>query len=420
MILGSVHSECEPRSRVRPPRCFLNLAVRDETIRAALQQTSWDLLACSIPSNVLLLSGYWPAAGYSVALATRDGKIILVVPEDEHELAERSWADEVASYCPVPLDRLATAEEPVFEAVREVKRDLRITADRIGFEQTEAFEPAGAAPNLFRGSAVRLLRRTFPSAALAPADELLAQLRAVKTVAEIQHIRTACAIAAQAFIHGSRQLRTGMTEANAAAVFRVPLSSCLSNFPQVNRCDGFVFCMSGPNSARAYGPHSRSRARNIQPGDLVIARCHSYADGYWADVARTYHIGPVEGTKQKMLEAVLAARDAVLTEIRPGQKAADLDRVARAVFEAHDLAGAFKHPAGHGAGFGALDHTARPRLHPRSEDLLQEGMVLKLDPGVYLDKYGGVRTSDMVAVTEDGAEVLSSFHWNIADMTLNV
>ena len=84
-------------------------------IRRALDQTNWDLLACSMPSNVLLLSGYWPAAGYSLALATRDGQIILIVPEDEDELAERSWADEVATYCPAPLDRLMTAEEPVFE-----------------------------------------------------------------------------------------------------------------------------------------------------------------------------------------------------------------------------------------------------------------------------------------------------------------
>src|SRR5437764_6695442 len=196
--------------------------VRDEVIRRALDQTNWDLLACSMPSNVLLLSGYWPAAGYSLALATRDGLIALIVPEDEDEVAERSWADEVATYCPAPLDRVMTAEEPVFELFAELKRKLGIAADRIGFEQAEAFEPAGYAPNLFRGSAARVLRRAFPSATLAPADELLAKMRAVKTVAEIQHIRTACMVAEQAFLDGSRQLRPGLTEAQIAAAFRVP------------------------------------------------------------------------------------------------------------------------------------------------------------------------------------------------------
>ena len=77
--------------------------VRDELIRRALEQTNWDLLVCAMPSNVLLLSGYWPAVGYSVALATRDGRIVLMVPEDEDDLAEQSWADEVVTYAPAPL-----------------------------------------------------------------------------------------------------------------------------------------------------------------------------------------------------------------------------------------------------------------------------------------------------------------------------
>lgn len=393
--------------------------VRDEVIRRALDQTNWDLLACSMPSNVLLLSGYWPAAGYSLAIATRDGLIALVVPEDEDEVAERSWADEVATYCPAPLDRVVTAEEPVFEVFAAVKRDLGITADRIGFEQAEAFEPAGYSPNLYRGSAARVLRRAFPSATLAPADELLAQMRAIKTVAEIQHIRTACTVAEQAFLHGSRQLRTGLTETQIAAAFRVPLSSCLPQHEQVTRCDGFTYCMSGPNSASGFGPYSRSRSRRIERGDLVIIRCHAYADGYWADTARTYHMGPLAGRKQQMFQAVLAARDAVLAAIQPGITGAELDHIARMAFEAHNLGAAFKHPAGHGAGFGALDHTARPRLHPKSDDVLEAGMILKLEPGAYLDEHGGVRESDMIAVTEEGAEVLTPFHWNIADLTLN-
>jgi Xaa-Pro dipeptidase len=400
-------------------RCSLNPLVRDEEIQRAMEQTNWDLLACSMPSNVLLLSGYWPAAGYSLALAGRDGRIVLIVPEGEDAVAEHSCADEVATYSPIPLDRLVTAEEPVFETFAEMKRRLGISADRIGFEQAEAFEPAGYAPNLFRGSAARLLRRAFPSAALAPADELLAQMRAVKTVAEIGHIRTACGIAGQAFLLGSGQLYPGVTEAQAAAAFRAPLSSCLSEYGDVNRCDGFTFCMSGPNSASAYGPYSRSRSRTIERGDLVIVRCHSYADGYWADAARTFHIGPLHGTQQVMYEAVFAARDAVLGAIRAGVRAAELDKVARTVFESHDLGPAFKHPTGHGAGFGALDHTARPRLHPKSEDVLEVGMIVKIEPGAYLENFGGVRIADMVAVTDSGPEVLTPFQWNMADVSLD-
>jgi Xaa-Pro aminopeptidase len=375
-------------------------------------------MACSMPSNVLLLTGYWPAAGDSVAAATRQGQIALIVPQDEDDVAEHSWADEIVTYCPVPLDRLTTAEEPVFEAFTNLKARLNIVADRIGFEQTGSFEPASYAPNLFRGSAGRILRRAFPGATLAPADELLAEMRAIKTPAEIDHIRTACRIAEQAFVRGAQVLGSGIAESEAAAAFRVGLSTCLRDYENVKRCDGFTYCMSGPNSAQASGPYSRSRSRQLREGDLVILRCHCYADGYWADIARTYHIGPVDPAKRKLFDAVVAARNAVLKAIRPGANAGELDDLARATLASHGFGQFVKHTIGHGTGFGALDHTARPRLHPKSNDVIEPGMVLKLEPGIYIDSYGGVRTSDMIAVTEAGPEVLTNFHWDMDQLTV--
>jgi Xaa-Pro aminopeptidase len=393
--------------------------VRDELIRQALGHTNWDLLVCAMPSNVLLLSGYWPAVGYSVAVATRNGQIGLVVPDDEDDVAEQSWVDEIATYSPTPVDRLTTAEESVLEGFLRVKRDLAIAADRIGFEQADAFDPSSYVPHIVRGSAVRLVRKAFPSATLAPADELLAEMRAIKTPAEIEHIRRACRIAEQAFQKGSRLLRADMTEAEAAAACRIALSACLADFDPVTRCDGFMHCMSGVNAEKAFGPYPRSRSRKLAAGDVVILRCQSYADGYWADITRTYHVGRIDEKKQKVFSAVFAARDAALAAMRPGVKAAEVDRAAREVLETHGFGPAFKHPAGHGTGFGAADPGARPRLHPKSEDVLQPGMVLKLEPGVYLENYGGFRKADVVAITENGAEVLTRFHWSLDELILN-
>ena len=393
--------------------------VRDELIRRALEQTNWDLLVCAMPANVLLLSGYWPALGYSLALATRGGQLGLVVPDDDDELAEQSWVDEVATYAPTPIERLTTTEESVYEAFVRIKRDLTITADRIGFEQSEAFEPASYAPHMLRGNSVRLLRRAFPSATLAPADELLSEMRTIKTPAETEHIRTACRIAGQAFQKGARLLRPGITEAEAAAACRMAISSCLGDFTDVKRCDGFVHCMSGLNSEKAFGPYSRSRSRTIERGDTVILRCHSYADGYWADITRTYHIGPLDSERKGVFDAVLAARDAAIAVMRPGIRAAEVDRAAREVLQSRGLGIAFKHPAGHGAGFAASDHMARPRVHPKSDDVLDVGMILEIEPGVYLERFGGIRKGDMVAITNNGPEVLTPFHWTVVDLTIN-
>ncbi len=391
--------------------------VRDQLIRHALEDTNWDLLVCAAPFNVLLLSGYWPAAAYSLALATRGGEIAVIVPEDDAEIAERSWADEIATYDPAPLDRLATIEDTVFEVLTAMNRSLALAAGRIGFELGETMEPAVCAPNLRTGAA-RLLRRAFPSATLAPADEMLAQLRSVKTPAEIEHIRTACRIAADAFSHAIRVIRPGLTEGEVSAAFRVALASASGTDQGNRRCDGFVACLSGPNSAKAFGPYPHSRTRRIETGDIVILHCSTYADGYWADVWRTYSAGPLRDPVGKMFTAGFAARDAVLSSIGPGVRASELNRIAVDIYDRHGLSHCVKHALGYGTGFQPLDHMARPRLHPKSDDVLEPGMVLKLEPGLYGQECGGFHRGDVVAVTDDGADVLTRFHWGCEDSVL--
>jgi Xaa-Pro aminopeptidase len=392
--------------------------VRDQIVRQALEATNWDLMACSMPANVLLTTGYWPGAGYSLAITTRAGEILLIVPEDEEELAEMSWADDVRTYCPMPLQRLMTAEEPVYEAFLELRNDFGLLAGRVGFEQAEAFEPPAYAPHLYRGSGARILRRAFPNAVLAPADELLFELRARKTPAEIGHIKTVCRLAEHAFQDGYRRFRAGATEVEVASLFRTALTACSVTESEVKRCDGFTYCMSGPHSARAWGPYSRSRNRRVQNGESVIVRCHAYADGYWADVARTYFVGEPSDELRDMFETVSTARTAVIEEIRPGMRAREVDAVARSVIEGRGLGAFIKHASGHGAGFGALDHTARPRLHPLSDDLIEEGMVFKLELGVYRSDVAGVRMSDMLTMTDARVNVLTAFQTSLREVTI--
>jgi Xaa-Pro dipeptidase len=99
-------------------------------------------------------------------------------------------------------------------------------------------------------------------------------------------------------------------------------------------------------------------------------------------------------------------------------RAADVDRAARDVLEDRGLGARFKHPAGHGVGFHAIDHNARPRLHPESDDVLEPGLTFNLEPAVYLDGECGLRHCDMVAVTADGHEVLTPFQTTIDQLIL--
>ncbi|MCA1684981.1 MAG: M24 family metallopeptidase, partial [Planctomycetia bacterium] len=145
--------------------------------------------------------------------------------------------------------------------------------------------------------------------------------------------------------------------------------------------------------------------------------CNSYADGYWVDVTRTYSLGEPAG-RRAIYEAVFAAREAALAAARPGVKASAVDRAARGVLEAAGFGPRFTHPTGHGVGFAAIDPDARPRIHPASDDLLEEGMVFNIEPAVYFEGDCGLRHCDVVALTAGGAEVLTPFQATIEELII--
>jgi Xaa-Pro dipeptidase len=174
--------------------------------------------------------------------------------------------------------------------------------------------------------------------------------------------------------------------------------------------------MSGANAALASGAYAHSRAKRIEPGDLVLIHLNSYADGYWTDITRTYSIGKPDERRQEMYDAVFSARQAALRAIHTGVKAAAVDTAARDVLEARGFGPQFKHSTGHGVGFSAITAYAKPRLHPKSDEVLEIGMVFNVEPAIYIDGYGGLRHCDMVAVTEAGAELLTPFQCGIDDL----
>ncbi len=204
-------------------------------------------------------------------------------------------------------------------------------------------------------------------------------------------------------------------ETEAAEGFHASLSA---DGEADGRAGGFTFCMSGPHSAQAHGAYARSRSRRIGPHEFVLVHCNSYAGGYWTDVTRTYCLGEPEDRMRKMYDAVFAARAAALDALRPGVYACDVDAAARGVLRDRGFGAEFKHSTGHGVGFEAISPNALPRLHPKSNDVLQPGMVFNVEPAVYYDGYGGLRHCDLVALAEQGGEVLTPFHASPAELSL--
>jgi Xaa-Pro aminopeptidase len=391
-----------------------NSPERKERIRQAMAYNNLDLLVCALPSHVVMMSGYWPVVGTGVALAYGDGRIVLLVPADEAELTGSGWADEVHTFRPASLRNLQTPSEAIEKPLKSLMPSAHA---RVGYEAGTVSEPASyAAMHLYGGGMAHLLARCSPHCTLVKADDVLSELSAGKSGVEIERIRTACQIARVAFEALGESIHAGNSEIAIAHLLRGGLSGHASKFPQVRRCDGFAWCMSGPNSALAFGAYARSRTREIEEGDLVLVHCNSYADGYWTDITRTWCAGPPDERKKDIFRAVFAARDSALRAVRPGAPAAAVDEAARRTMTEHGFGAEFKHSAGHGIGFEAINVQARPRLHPASPDVLEPGMIFNLEPAAYFEGYGGVRHCDVVVVTEERCELLTPFlcskEWN--------
>ena len=368
-----------------------------------------DALLCSSATEVLLLTGYWPVMSASVAIFSSEGQVKVILPEDEVALAKQTSSVELIPYKPAGLHTLESPLELLRHPLKAAITSMGLQEAAIGLQLHHGVQPSSyAVSNVFRAALPSLLEVDFPKARFSSCDELLEKMKAVKTATELELLKTASQVASDGFAAAATSIEPGLREiaiaANAQAAFEK--STCAES---LERSYGYFFCMSGPNSAKAAAAYARTRQRVIEHGDLVMIHANTCADGYWTDITRTFTVGDPSARQKDLRFAISEARSAGLKAIRPGVTGAEVDKAVRTVMEAHELGTAFKHAAGHGVGFAAANPNGYPRIHPRSPDVLQAGMTFNLEPAAYFDGYGGMRHCDVIAVTTDGAEVITDF-----------
>jgi len=382
---------------------------RHARIQSALEKSALDALVCCGPTEVLLLSGYWPIIGASVAVFTGSGDVHLIVPQDEMALAQATSAAKVTPYRPFSLNQLSTPIRALAGPLASILRSMALSGKNLGVEFRQRMQPATYAASLeYYGALIDLLESLHLSVHFVSCDPVLEPLKATKTSAELRLMRKAAEIAGSGFAAAPEWIRPGVRESEVSA-------ACLQAFdtsPQaddVERSYGFFYCMSGENSAEASAAYARTRQRVLREGDLVLIHANTCADGYWTDITRTYTVGAPSERQVAMRRAIDEARAEALRAAYPGALARDVDRAARSVMERHGLGEAFRHSTGHGVGFAAANANGLPRIHPKSPDVIEEGMTFNIEPAAYFDGYGGMRHCDVVAVTSDGAAVLTEF-----------
>ena len=374
---------------------------------AALEESNLDAILCTSPPNVLMTSGYWPVIGNSISVFTKENVLALLVPEDEFHLAA-NHGDVVRAFAAASLQHPRTPEKAIADPLKELLSDVALQGAKIGVAIGSQLIPGGyVSVHVFGNELSDIIGRALPNAVLISCDELFASLRSMLTEEETKKLRAACRIAGSVFEDAPDLIQTGISEVELAAELSKKLATAVGCH-DVQRAGGSIWCMSGANSARAYAAFQMSTGRRLQDGDLVLVHCNSYADGFWTDITRTYIVGENEkGTK--ILGAIREASVAAANSIRDGVCAADVDGAAREVMVRHGLGKEFKHGLGHGVGFVAIDHEAKPRLTPNSPDLIQAGMAFNIEPGAYFDGWGGARRCDMVRCATSGVEILTDF-----------
>ncbi|MBM7855474.1 Xaa-Pro aminopeptidase [Desulfohalotomaculum tongense] len=232
---------------------------------------------------------------------------------------------------------------------------------------------------------------------LVPVKDIAEELRLIKNSEELQLIEKAVDITDRAYSEMLQLVKTGMTEKELA----LELEFIMRRLGAQGRAFDFIVA-SGPRGAL---PHGVASDRVIQPGDMVTIDCGAVYKGYHSDMTRNFVLGKADEKQQEIYNIVLEAQVAGIEAVRPGVPAASVDLAARGVIERYGYAQNFGHGTGHGVGLAIHEG---PRISFQEQELiLKPGMVLTVEPGIYLPGWGGVRIEDIVLVTENGCRILT-------------
>jgi len=222
---------------------------------------------------------------------------------------------------------------------------------------------------------------------LIPTDGLVESLRALKEPEEIELITKAAGLADAAMGHIRGKLRVGMTELEAAWEIEKSMREKGSQPVPFK-----IIVGSGPNAAL---PHALPTERAIGEGEPIVVDIGARVEGYGSDLSRTFCLGAADESFKKVYDTVLGARDTAIAIIKEGMSGAEADQIARTVIEESGYGQKFGHGLGHGVGLAPHE---LPRLGPNSTDELKDDMVFTIEPGIYIEGWGGVRIEDMVVM----------------------
>lgn len=222
-------------------------------------------------------------------------------------------------------------------------------------------------------------------------------LRSIKTAVEIEKIRLSQHLTDQTFAYITERIAPGRTEKE----IMLDMEFFMRRLGSEGTAFDFIV-VSGKNSSL---PHGVPTDKKIEKGDFVTMDFGAVVDGYRSDMTRTVAVGEVSERQKEIYEVVLKAQEASLEAIKPGVKCCEVDRIARNIIAEAGFGKCFGHGLGHSVG---LDIHESPACNTRDLTLLKKGMIMTVEPGIYLENEFGVRIEDMIAVTDNACDNLTA------------
>ncbi len=346
-------------------------------MRSAVEAGADALLVTHGP-DVRWLSGF---TGSNGAVAVRGGRAAL--------FTDGRYTAQAAAEAPDL--RVVVGKKPA--AVGAIDWLAARGATRCAFDARQTTVAALEAMRKALPKALGAARRTF----FLPTEGLVARLREVKDDEELAQMRRAADLGCQLFADALQHIRPGVPE------IEIALSMEFGARAAGAQAMSFDTIIAG--GARSALPHGVASAARLPKRGFVTLDFGVRLDGFCSDMTRSVHLGKASPREWDVYHAVLEAQEAAVAAVAPGVSCAAVDEAARSVLTRARLARYFSHSTGHGVG---LEIHEGPRVAAKVEQVLEPGMVITVEPGVYLPDEFGVRIEDMVLVTEDGYEVLTA------------
>jgi Xaa-Pro aminopeptidase len=340
------------------------------TVASGLAEHKLDGLLVSLGPNLRYLSGFTGSS--ALLLLTAERSILFTDPRYTIQAGQESTCQVHVAKGPLVTDVLAAI--------------ARLRLRRVGYE------PAMMSCDAFQSLEAKMPEKT----ALVAVRGWIEDLRTVKSASEIERIRRSVQTNSRAFEQGAARVKVGMKEQDLAAELEYRMRRLGAEKPSFE-----TIVAGGERSAL---PHAQPTAARFETGQLIVVDMGALQEGYCSDMTRMLFLGVPGAKVKRTYKAVLEAQLAGIDAVRAGARSAAVDAAARKVLRGYGLDEAFVHSTGHGLG---LEIHEPPRLGKKDKSRLKAGMAITIEPGVYIEGFGGIRIEDTVLVTEKGCEVLT-------------